>query len=176
MKILVLFVLYFVLFATLGVFGIANCARAQAPVSMPDVSVYRVQVPFNDPYATVQAPSIPLPSGTEYQPHDPKLTIIMDSAIVSQIEQYRKSSGTVSELPGYRIQIYSGNKGGAQNSRFNFMGEYDNIDVYTLYEQPLFKVRIGNYVSQAEAEKFCRELKLRYPSAFIVPETIKLSR
>lgn len=153
-----------------------GAARAQAPVPLPDLTDYRVRVPFNDPYEKVQAPSIPLPAGTEYPASEPRLRVLMDSTIRHQAERFRSAASATAEMHGYRIQIYSGNNVGAQQSRVNFMAAYPMIDVYTMYDRPLFKVRVGNYISQKEAEKFCKELKIQFPSSFVVPETVQISR
>jgi hypothetical protein len=162
--------------ALLGSSGLLWPAHALAQGQLPDLTDYRVRIPFDDPFLRVQAPAIPIPSGYEYPLNKPQLRIQIDSAISRQTEQFRNAANTTAELAGFRIQIYSGNNAGAQQARSQFMTAYPTLDVYTLYERPLFKVRVGNYLSEKEAEKFCKELKIKFPSAFVVPETVQITR
>ena len=164
------------LVAAFGACGLLWPAHAAAQSQLPDLTGYRVRIPFDDPYLRVQAPAIPIASGHEYPLDKPQLRIQIDSAISRQTEQFRNAANTTAELTGFRIQIFSGNNVGAQQARSQFMTAYPTLDVYTLYDRPLFKVRVGNYLSENEAEKFCKELKIKFPSAFVVPETVQINR
>ncbi len=66
-----------------------------------------------------------------------------------------------------KIQIYSGKRDKAIDL-INFYKKNDlEIDIEIVYETPNYKVWIGNYYSQLEADRELLKIKKRHPEAFI---------
>jgi len=79
------------------------------------------------------------------------------------------------ELPGYRIQIYSGNSlSEAKENKSEFLKLYD-IPAAIIFEAPNYKVRIGNYTNRFEANRDLMIVKDQYTDALIVKDLIRLS-
>ena len=140
--------------------------------AMPDVSEFRQNIPFSDPYKSL--PPNPIPrkiqvTGQEEQ----NVHIETSDAIDHMMELHRNLARPVSNK-GFRVQIYTGNNTGASNAKLQFITMYDDIDVYTIFEQPMFKVRIGNFKTQKEADEFCKDIKYAFPASFVVPDTIEI--
>jgi hypothetical protein len=77
---------------------------------------------------------------------------------------------------GYRIQIYNGNeKEEAMKIKTQFYSKFPNIRCYTLYQQPYYKVRVGDYPNPEAAKNDLKMLSYHYPSSFLVPEKIRRS-
>ena len=77
---------------------------------------------------------------------------------------------------GYRIQIYNGNeKEEAMKIKTQFYSKFPNIRCYTLYQQPYYKVRVGDYPNPEAAKNDLKTLSYHYPSSFLVPEKIRRS-
>jgi hypothetical protein len=78
-------------------------------------------------------------------------------------------------IHGYRIQIYfGGTRQKASEIKLDFSGKYPEIPAYVTYQQPNFKVRIGDYRNRFDAQKFLMEIEGMYPTSFIVPDDVKL--
>lgn len=76
-------------------------------------------------------------------------------------------------LKGYRIQIFSGNKRQpAKNEKSKFINLYRKVKAYEVYQQPYFKVRVGNFKTKLEALKFQQELLKYFPNCFIVEDDL----
>lgn len=74
-------------------------------------------------------------------------------------------------IDGYTIQIYSGqNREEAMNVKKR-MTETD-LNALLEYNQPKFRVRVGNYYSRLEAHKDLTRLKAIFSNAILVPEKI----
>ena len=43
---------------------------------------------------------------------------------------------------------------------------------YLIFQEPYYKVRIGDYRTKMEAEKFLNEIEQDYPNAFVVQDEI----
>ncbi|MBP6335911.1 MAG: SPOR domain-containing protein [Bacteroidia bacterium] len=78
-------------------------------------------------------------------------------------------------IAGYRIQIYfGGNRQKASEVKLDFSSRYPEIAAYLTYQQPNYKVRVGDFRSQFEAKKLLTELEGKYPTTFVVPDDVRL--
>lgn len=97
---------------------------------------------------------------------------------ITQIqEDYVNNWRKVGEINGYRIQIaaYSGvnSKSQAEAARNTFSNLFPYTKSYLTYNEPYFKVRVGDYYTRLQAYKDLETIKSTYPSAYIVPDKIK---
>lgn len=99
---------------------------------------------------------------------DPRI----DSLIAKRIDLY-KAGNTANN--GYRIQIFSGaDRKEAYSSQAEFKSIYPDVKSYLSYTQPNYKIRVGNFRTRLEAEKFMSELKKHFSVVFIFSEPIDL--
>ncbi len=79
-------------------------------------------------------------------------------------------------LRGWRVQLYFGiGKQGRQQAekvRNQFTSLYPDIPAYIFFEQPYFKVKVGNFTSRKSAERLLYILKDDFPRAFIIEDRI----
>jgi hypothetical protein len=100
---------------------------------------------------------------------DPKL----DSLVAKNIE-LSKSQQTID---GYRIQLFSGSERNNANAlRGKFKTEYPDQNVYLIYQQPYFKLRVGDYRNLIEAQEMYLKLQKSYGQLLIVPDKINLPK
>ena len=100
----------------------------------------------------------------------------IEPASVRIQEDYVSNWKKVGEINGYRIQIaaYSGvkSKSQAESAKNSFNNLFPYTKAYLIYNEPYFKVRVGNYQSRLQAYKDLETIRLTYPSAYIVPDKI----
>ena len=78
-------------------------------------------------------------------------------------------------MPGYRVQIYFGSdRTKANEVKTDFLQLFPNEGAYLVYQQPNFKIRVGDYKTRLEAMKFLKEVQSLYSAAFIVKDEVKL--
>ena len=74
-------------------------------------------------------------------------------------------------IPGYRVQIASFSGTNSKNNAFNlrdrFMEDYPNAQAYIVYDEPNFKVKVGDFRSRLEAYAFLQEIKEFYKGYMI---------
>jgi len=98
------------------------------------------------------------------------ITPIIQDSRISKLDAAYKSTY---KLDGYRIQIFSGNKRqAAKEARHRFTRVYSKTKAHEVYEQPYFKVRIGDFKTKLEALKFKNDLNKYFPNCFIVKDKI----
>ena len=89
----------------------------------------------------------------------------------------RKLNSIVSDLPNEITQCWMGN--GITIERMNtlkndFLQEYPEMGAYVIYQQPNFKLRVGDFKTRLEASKFLTEMQTRFAMAFIVNDEVRL--
>ena len=78
-------------------------------------------------------------------------------------------------MPGYRIQLYfGGDRAKATNMRLDFLQQYPDVGAYVIYQQPNFKLRVGDFKTRLEAATFLKEMQPGYSMSFIVTDDVKL--
>jgi hypothetical protein len=65
-----------------------------------------------------------------------------------------------------KIQIYSGNRLGAETALENFKTEFPEQIIEMRYETPNYKIWVGKFRTQLEADRELRLVKKRFPNAF----------
>lgn len=91
-----------------------------------------------------------------------------------RIDKLNTAYSETYNLEGFRVQIYSGNKKQpARDARLKFTRVYRKTKAYEVYEQPYFKVRVGDFKTKMEALKFKNDLNKHFPNCFIVKDNIE---
>jgi hypothetical protein len=99
--------------------------------------------------------------------------IYLDSLIDKNIAQ-NKISKTIS---GYRIQLFSGNERvNANNIKTNFLRLFPEQPAYLSYQQPYFKIRVGDFRSKLEAKLFYNKIKEEFGESIIIQDKINLPK
>jgi hypothetical protein len=98
-----------------------------------------------------------------------------DSLVNLLVERQKSINAKKLSMPGYRIQLYFGpERGKANHYKSDFLQEYPDVGAYVIYQQPNFKLRIGDFKTKLEAKKFLAEVQTRFAVAFIVNDEVKL--
>jgi hypothetical protein len=78
---------------------------------------------------------------------------------------------------GYRIQIYVGNtRKEADDARLFTYQTFPELNPYLTYNQPTYRIRIGDFMTRLEAERYLQQVRQQYESAVILPEKIDLKK
>ena len=101
---------------------------------------------------------------------DDKINLLVSKHI--QINQNRRG------IDGYRIQIFfdSGNnsKIKAQSVYEGFKARYPDVGAYLSFKSPNYKVRVGDFRTRLDAQRFLNQVIAEYPNAWIIADEINL--
>jgi hypothetical protein len=108
------------------------------------------------------------------QSSDTNIRVIASTPVnntLQKVEQYEQMShGTFS---GYRIQVHFGSdRVGAGTAKSDFSSKYPSCPSYLTYQQPYFKVCVGDFRNKLEAVDMLNKIKKDYPGAFVIRDKI----
>lgn len=106
-----------------------------------------------------------------------ELTIIKDDRLdkVNAFVAREKETVEGTKIDGYRIQIFfDESKTTAQSQKAAFINAYPEHKVYIDYMAPNYRVRVGNFRTQLQAEKLKQELIGTYPTSIVLKDKIEL--
>ena len=106
---------------------------------------------------------------------DSTLILTRDERLDQLIAQQKDNNILKQTMPGYRIQIYfGGTRQKATEIKNDFSEKHPEVPSYLSYSAPNFKVRVGDFLTRLEAQKFMRNIQGQYVTAFIIPDEVKL--
>ena len=104
-----------------------------------------------------------------------QLRIVGDVAATQMVELHVELNQRVKTIPGYRVQIasFSGanSKTSAFNLRDNFQTDYPTVQAYIVFDEPNFKVKVGDFRTRLEAYAFLQQIKEVY-KGYIIRDNI----
>lgn len=101
-----------------------------------------------------------------------------DQRIEQLIQKQKKIHSADNTIDGYRIQIFmeSGNDAveHANTVMSEFQTNYPDVPIYLVFGQPYYRLRVGDFRTRLEAEKFFQTLSQEYKKAFVTSDKIQL--
>lgn len=110
-------------------------------------------------------------------PNKGKITVHKDARLenVTQFIGRQKESIEGTKIDGYRIQIFfNESRSVAQSQKASFMSIYNDQKAYLDYLAPNYRIRVGNFRTKLQAEKFKQELIATYPTCIVIKDKIEL--
>ncbi len=109
-----------------------------------------------------------------------KTEIIQDARVDMLVSKHIQINQTLKTMDGFRIQLFSdsGNnsKTKAQAAHDEFLARYPSMGVYLTFKSPNYKVRIGDFRTKLDAQRFLNEIAADYSNAFIITDQINLPK
>ena len=107
-----------------------------------------------------------------------RVNLFQDASIQVLTNDYIKANKENKGIDGYRVQIYFGSghtaRESATNIRNTFVSNHKEVAAHVVFEDPNFKVRVGDYRTRSEALKLLVEIEGAYKGAYIVTDIIEV--
>ncbi len=109
-----------------------------------------------------------------------KTEIIRDQRLDMLLNKHIQVNQAIKTMDGFRIQLFSdsGNnsKTKAQAARDEFQTKFSGVGVYLTFKSPNYQVRVGDFRTRLDAQRFLNEISADYSSAFIITDHINLPK
>ncbi|MBL7897117.1 MAG: SPOR domain-containing protein [Crocinitomicaceae bacterium] len=119
----------------------------------------------------------PVVNSLDYSAQPGHCEVVKDARIDNIAAFVRAGEESVEgvKMDGYRVLIFFDmSKTTAEQQKAYFMTMYTEHKAYIDYMAPNYRVRVGNFRTQLEAEKLKQELLSLFPTAIVVPDKIQL--
>lgn len=112
----------------------------------------------------------------ETKPNQGAVTIKQDAYIANMLDLHVLQNAKNPGMQGFRIRIFfelgqMARKNSEESMRV-FMEKYPGVKVYQSYDNPYWKISVGDFRSRESAQKFYQQLLADYPKAFIIPDWV----
>lgn len=105
-----------------------------------------------------------------------QVTVRQDPRVELLLQQHRDIAIREQGIRGFRVQIStdSGNqsKQRTQRRQAEFDLLFPGVGSYIIFDSPEFKLRVGNFRTRLDAQRFLEKMSGKYPAAFIVVDRI----
>jgi len=101
----------------------------------------------------------------------------VDKLILKQIEINEESTKeTRKNMPGFRIQVINTtDRNKVFAAKAKVYQEFPDLKPYLLYQAPNYKLKVGNFKTQEEAEETQRQLERLFPSGtYVIRDIIEV--
>ena len=108
---------------------------------------------------------------------DGSITSINEKGINALVRKYENILKAKNGVEGWRVQImFKSKKEDLKQLKIAFIKLYPEIPAYLGYEEPYYRVRVGDCRTRLEAIKIKHQISKHFPSAYPVPEIINFSQ
>ena len=102
-------------------------------------------------------------------------SVKQETGISNLLYKYKEYNRKREFAEGFRIQImYTDVRDEVYQSKGAMYKEFPDLSSYVEYEQPYYKLRVGDFKSRLEATYYLQQVITLYPGAFIVRDKIKI--
>ena len=106
--------------------------------------------------------------------------IIQDDKVDQLVSKHIKINQESKGLDGFRIQIFfdsgTNSKTKAQTIVDSFKSKYPGTGVYLTFKAPNYKVRVGDFRTKLDAQRFLNSIIDEYPNAWVIDDMINLPK
>ena len=105
------------------------------------------------------------------------ITSINEKGVNALVIKYENNLKERNGVEGWRVQLtFKAKRAKIMQIKIDFTKLYPEIPAYLEYEEPYYRVRVGNCKTRLEAVKIKQQIRNNFPSAYLVPETINVSK
>jgi len=102
---------------------------------------------------------------------------INEKGIDALVEKYERILKAKNGIAGWRVQLkFSAKEAEILQLKLKFIRLYPNIPILLEYEEPYYRIRVGNCRTKLEAQKIKHQIRKHFPNAYPVPEIINFSQ
>lgn len=101
----------------------------------------------------------------------------INAKIDAILEQKAAKNKSIKYANGYRIQLYVGSERKlVDEAKVYIYQNYPNLNLYLTFSLPIYKLKIGDFITKNDAERLLNQLKGPFPDAITIPERIDVKK
>ena len=108
-----------------------------------------------------------------------KYDFIGDARIDTLLQLHVLQNKKFPVIPGYRIQIYKESGNTALDKALEIRDAFEkryNVPAYITFNEPYYRVRVGDFRTRLDAIRFLEKIKRHYPLAWEIKDDIQIPK
>jgi hypothetical protein len=127
------------------------------------------------PVATVIPKKVETPNRS--QANSTLLPMNVNTRVDAVLDTMANRNKNIRYIQGYRIQLYVGNNRKEADEAKAFMySRFPELNAYMTFTQPTFRLKVGDFMSKMDAERYHTQMKETYSASMIVPDRIDIRK
>ena len=106
-----------------------------------------------------------------------KIEVIADAKVSVLVEKHLEINKTKKYIQGFRIHIFSesgsNSKTAALDVKTKFLTKYPSVGAYIVFQEPNYKIRVGDFRTRMNARGFLKDVIGEYPNAYVIKDIIE---
>ncbi len=102
--------------------------------------------------------------------------IYQENNIRNLVNYHLEKQSAIKGIEVYRIRIFSESGQEARTKAYEvrrgFISKYENVNCHTEFENPFYKLYVGDFRTKSDALRFYKVIEHDYPDAFIGPPIV----
>ncbi len=100
---------------------------------------------------------------------DPRLAVVVN-------KPSNANRAFIGKVRGFRVQIYNGNdRKKASQIKLDFMRAFPGVRSYMIYNNPQFRIRVGDFRSRKEALELYNKVSAKFNPSMVVPDVVNIN-
>lgn len=100
-----------------------------------------------------------------------------NEAVEAVLSHIRDTNKKLAEGKGYRIQVFSGNnKMDFEAAKSYLYRNFSELELYESYSQPTYRIKVGDFISIDEANRYSSDLKNKFSTVRIISDKINVKK
>ena len=100
-----------------------------------------------------------------------KVEVTGDTRVSELVKKHIEFNDRIKTVPGYRIQIAALSGATSRTRAFElkeqFKNDFPDVEVYIVFTEPNFRVKVGDFTNKLDAYVFMQTIKSRYPGTIV---------
>lgn len=106
-----------------------------------------------------------------------ELLSVNEKGIDDLVDKYERILKAKNGVDGWRVQLkFKAKEAEILQLKLKFIRLYPSIPILLEYEEPYYRIRVGNCRTKLEAIKIKQQIRQHFPNAYPVPEIINFSQ
>jgi hypothetical protein len=105
-----------------------------------------------------------------------KVEIVADSNVKVLLKKHMDICSNKKYIQGFRVHIFSesgsNSRSAAMDVKSKFMAKYSETEAYVVFQEPYYKVKVGNFRTRMNARGFLKKIIQDYPNAYVIKDFI----
>ncbi len=158
------------------------CRRSASSSKNTNISIGAYEEDLSDVRVTYDPKPIVSPAEAKTPKEKPnniltQLPQQVNSQVDMALDSIAVRNKTVRYSTGYRIQVYVGNdRKEVDEAKVYVYQNFSELNTYLTFSQPTYKLKVGDFTSRFDAERYFYSIKQRYSMAMIISERIDIKR